>query len=146
MREQQTAHKNALRRFLRRVAEDEARRNNGPAHSKRRHERHLCMIEAEAYHVARRCGNKTIVDDPQQAESFTVFTKDISRSGISFVYDNQLQPQDIICMKLEVCGQLRTYYLRIVRCRPAGLKVFDLGGEFITEEEATSLQKATANR
>lgn len=143
--QQQTSQKNALCRFLQRLIDDDSK---AVGHSKRRHERHLCILEAEACVVARRPGKNVVIEGQELPDNFTVFLKDISRSGISFVYEFALQPQDIICIKVVVNGELRTYHLRIMRCRRVGLKVFDVGGEFITEEEAESLRKAagTANK
>ena len=45
---------------------------------------------------------------------------------------------EVIEVTLTVKGVKRTFLVRVTRCKRAGLRVFDVAGEFITAEEATS--------
>ena len=130
-----------LRRFLRRVVEDNTRLGRR-GHDKRRYERHLCMTEAQVQFIRQTAAKATFENPLAGPEVFTMFTKDISRSGISFVHEQDMQRDDIIRVNLDVKGVIHTYYLKIVRSRRAGLKIFDIAGEFVTEEEAKSFQSA----
>ncbi len=138
--EQQTTDLHSLRRVLRRLVDDETRQNGRRWNrDKRRHERHLCMAEAQATYVARY--SKLAVGP----DSFLIYTKDLSRSGLSFVHQFEMHRDEVVRVDLKTLqGLTRTLYLRVIRCRRAGLKAFDIAGEFMTEAEAraTDLGKA----
>ncbi len=119
-----------LRRQLKRLVSDEQDRTPSPGIEKRRHTRHLYMVEANIRYVKRfnQVGNA-----PDQ---FTVFTKDLSRSGLSFLHEFEMYVGEIIQVEVKMkTGLRRTFLVRIARCRRAGLKVFNIAGEFVTEDE-----------
>lgn len=130
MTEETGANLDALRRNLKRMVEEEDDRPKGRGSEKRRHDRHLYMIEATVRYIKRfeQVGNAE--------DEFVVITKDLSRSGVSFIHQDQMFAGEIVNVELTVGGTPKRFIVKVIRCRRAGLKVFDIAGEFITPEEA----------
>ena len=130
----------SLRRHLQRLVEDEKEVGSKRGTNKRRHERHLYMVEARIKYVKRFDQLSTCPD------KFTVYTKDLSRSGLSFLHEHEMYVGEIVQVEVVVENISRGFMMKLVRCRRAGLKVFDIAGEFITADEAkqtaTSAKKA----
>jgi hypothetical protein len=124
-----SANLDTLRRNLRRLIEDEQTRLKGRGAEKRRHKRHYYIVEARVTYAKR---FERVSTSPAE---FMVLTKDISRSGLSFIHDNELFAGEIIHVEVQIEQVKRTFLVRVTRCRRAGLKVFDVAGEFITPEE-----------
>jgi PilZ domain len=120
-----------LRRQLKRLVEDEQDRTPSKGSEKRRYDRHLYMVEATITYAKR---FDRLSDCPDE---FTVYTKDISRSGMSFLHEHEMIVGEMVRAEITLKnGEQRTLLLQIARCRRAGLKVFNIAGEFITEDEA----------
>ena len=125
------ANLDLLRQRLQRLVSDEPERGNSPDIEKRRHKRHLYMVEAHVRYVKRfnlagNCPNE-----------FTVYTKDLSRSGLSFLHEHEMYVGEIAWVEVKIKANFRrTFLVRIARCRRAGLKVFSVAGEFVNDEEA----------
>jgi hypothetical protein len=120
----------SLRRHLRRLVEDDQDRPANRGAEKRRHERHLYMVEARIRYLKRfdqmsSCPNE-----------FVVYTKDLSRSGLSFLHEHEMFVGEIVRAEVKVDNATKVLLVRLARCRRAGLKVFDIAGEFITLDEA----------
>ncbi|MBN2581899.1 MAG: PilZ domain-containing protein [Planctomycetes bacterium] len=129
MTEETGANLDALRRSLKRLVEDEANRPPGKGIDKRRHDRHLYMTEVSVKYVKR---YDQVSECPDE---FVAITKDVSRSGLSFIHVHQMYVGEVIQVELTVQGARKHLLVRIVRCRRAGLKVFDIAGVFISPEE-----------
>lgn len=136
MARQASENLDSLRRHLKRLVEDEQDRPSGPGAEKRRHERHLFMVKADIKYV------KSFGQHGSRPNEFTVFTKDLSRSGLSFLHEHEMYVGEIIQVEVTVETTTRALLVRVTRCRRAGLKVFDIAGEFITAEEAAQAQDA----
>ncbi|HOI55494.1 MAG TPA: PilZ domain-containing protein [Phycisphaerae bacterium] len=130
MTEEAGAHLDALRRTLKRLVEDESDRPAAKGAEKRQHDRHLYMTEVDVRYVKR---YEQVSECPDE---FTAITKDVSRSGISFIHVYQMYAGEIVRVELTVQNIRKHLLVRIVRCRRAGLKVFDIAGVFVSPEEA----------
>jgi hypothetical protein len=75
-------------------------------------------------------------------DEFTAISKDVSRSGVSFIHVYQMYAGEVVQVELTVQGVRKQLMVRIVRCRRAGLKVFDIAGVFISAEEAEAETQA----
>jgi hypothetical protein len=106
--------------------------------NKRRHARHLYMIEVRVKYVKR---FERMSDSP---DDFVTITKDLSRSGISFVHEHQMCAGEIVKVELVVQGVRKTLLVKIIRCRRAGLRIFDIAGEFVSPEESAGATAAPA--
>ena len=133
MAKETSANLDSLRRSLKRMVEDEDDRPQGGGIEKRRHDRHLYMIEATVRYV------KRFEQLSDNLKEFAVITKDLSRSGISFIHQSQMYSGEIVAVNLTVGGARKNLLVRIVRCRRAGLKIFDIAGEFISPDEAEAV-------
>ena len=120
----------SLRRVLKRMVEDEKDLPAGKGLESRRHERHLCMVEAQVKYVKR---FQRISDCPAE---FTVCTKDISRSGLSFLHGHEMFAGEVVQVEMQTPAGKKAFMVKVIRCRRAGLKVFDVAGQFVTAEEA----------
>jgi len=120
----------SLRRHLKRLVEDERETGSKRGTNKRRHERHLYMVEAHITYVKRFDQLSTCPHE------FTVYTKDLSRSGLSFLHEHEMYVGEVVEAEVVVENVKRAFTMKLVRCRRAGLKVFDIAGEFITADEA----------
>lgn len=127
-----TLHLELLRRFLQRMVDEEKDQPAGGAANKRRHARHLYMIDVHVKYVKRFERMSASPDD------FVTITKDLSRSGLSFVHEHQMCAGEIVQVELTVQGTLKTLLVKIIRCRRAGLRIFDIAGEFVSPEETAS--------
>lgn len=136
--DQTTENLESLRRHLERVVEEEKGMGASPAVNKRRHERHLYMVEAKIAYFKR---FDQLGACPAE---FTVYTKDISRSGLSFLNEHEMYPGEIVRVEVNLGGARRELYVKLVRCRRAGLKVFDVGGVFISQQEAEQAEQGEA--
>ncbi|MFW6337120.1 MAG: PilZ domain-containing protein [Phycisphaeraceae bacterium] len=130
MAEEETANLHSLRRFLQRLADDDQEQMNRRGAEKRRHERHLFMVETRVRYV------KRFDEVGSCPDEFVAYTKDISRSGISIIHEHELYPGEIVQVELKRGQAATTLLVRVIRCRRAGLKVFDIAGEFLTPDEA----------
>ena len=120
----------SLKRHLKRLVADEQDRGQATGIEKRRHTRHLYMVEAHITCVKR---FSQVGDRPAE---FVVYTKDLSRSGLSFLHEHEMYAGEVIEVGIKLRGgQSRTYLVRIARCRRAGLKVFNIAGVFINPDE-----------
>jgi hypothetical protein len=135
---QTTLNLDLLRRSLQRLVTEEKDQPTGRGADKRRHARHLYMIEVHVKYVKRFERMSVSPDD------FVTITKDLSRSGLSFVHEHQMCAGEIVQVELAVQGVRKTLLVKIIRCRRAGLRVFDIAGEFITPEETSSAGEAPA--
>ena len=128
-----------LRRQLKRLVSDEQDRAASPGIEKRRHTRHLYMVEAHVTYVKRfnQMGNCP--------NDFTVYTKDLSRSGLSFLHEHEMYVGEVAHVEVKLkTGLRRTFLVRVARCRRAGLKVFNVAGEFINNDETEANGAADA--
>lgn len=133
-----TENLDSLRRQLKRLVDNEKNRPPGRGVEKRRHKRHLYMVEARITYVKRfdqmsSCPNE-----------FVVYTKDLSRSGLSFLHEHEMYLGEIAQVDVGTGDDTRCFVVKITRCRRAGLKVFNIAGEFITETEAEEAKKQTS--
>ncbi len=133
-----TLNLDLLRRFLQRLVDEEKEQQPGPEATKRRHARHLYMIEVRVKYVKR---FERMSDSP---DDFVTITKDLSRSGISFVHEHQMCAGEIVKVDLVVQGVHKTLLVKIIRCRRAGLRIFDIAGEFVSAEETSGETTAPA--
>ena len=129
----------SLRRQLKRLVENEQGREPNKGAEKRRYDRHLYMVEATITYVKRFDRLSACRDE------FTVYTKDISRSGMSFLHEHEMVAGEVVRAEVTLkSGEQRTLLLQIIRCRRAGLKVFNIAGDFITEDEAEAIEEPDA--
>jgi len=135
-----TENLESLRRHLKRLVEDE--KDGGPKHhaNKRAHERHLYTVEARIKYVKRFGRLSTCPDE------FTVYTKDLSRSGLSFLHEHEMYVGEIIQVEVEVENTKRSFLVKLARCRRAGLKVFDVAGQFIASDEVEKAKAKSKER
>ena len=120
-----------LRRQLQRLVSDEQERVASPGMEKRRHTRHLYMVEAHVRYVKR---FNQVGNCPNE---FTVYTKDLSRSGLSFLHEHEMYAGEVVQLEVKIKADFcRTFLVRVARCRRAGLKVFNVACEFINDDEA----------
>jgi len=82
---------------------------------------------------------------PRPAFTYTVYTKDISRSGLAFLHGEQLYPSEQMIIILPD-GKPRK--IEIVRCRRIGPSCFEIGARFAgsvdpAPEEADPAPKET---
>jgi hypothetical protein len=119
----------SLRRFLQRMVDDEKDLPQGRGAEKRRHSRHLYMSECHVKYVKRFAAVSSCPDE------FTTMTKDLSRSGMGFIHEHQMFVGEAVQVNLAVKGQDKTFLVRITRCKRAGLRIFEVAGEFITPAE-----------
>lgn len=127
-----------LRRQLKRLVEDKQDCTPSKGSEKRRYDRHPYMVEAKVTYVKR---FDRLSDCPDE---FTVYTKDISRSGMSFLHEHEMVVDEVVRAEITLKnGEQRTLLLQIAQCRRAGLKVFSIASDFITEDEAEAADKTT---
>ncbi len=119
----------SLRRHLERLVEDEKDQVKQKGHEKRRHERHLYMVEATGRYV------KRFDALGRSQDEFPIITKDISRSGLCFLHEHEMYAGEIIEVELSLGGAKKIVLLKIARCRRAGLKVFNIAGVYLSPEE-----------
>jgi hypothetical protein len=127
--EQEATHLESLRRFLKRLVEDDKDKPPPRGANKRRHDRHFYMVEAHVRYL------KRFDQLGLCPEQFVAYTKDISRSGVSFVHEYEMYVGEVVQVEVEVSGVHKSLTVKIVRCRRAGLKVFDIAGEFVKMDE-----------
>jgi hypothetical protein len=130
----------ALRRNLKRIVAEEQARVGGRGSEKRRHQRHYYTVEAVVKYI------KHFDRMGASAEQFTVLTKDLSRSGLSFIHKDEMYAGEIVRIEVNIEKVQRLLLVRITRCRRAGLKVFDVAGEFIDQAEVDAALAAAAVR
>lgn len=128
-----------LRRFLQRMVDEEKDLPPDRGVCKRRHARHLYMIEVRVKYVKRFARMSDSPDD------FVTITKDLSRSGLSFVHEHQMCAGEIVNVELVVQGVHKELLVKIIRCRRAGLRIFDIAGEFVSPEETSDDAAQTAD-
>jgi len=119
-----------LRRTLQRMVEEDEEHPPSRGIEKRRHKRHYYTVEAKLKYV------KRFDRMSDSSDEFTVVTKDLSRSGISFIHEHEMYLGEIIQVEVEVKKAKRMLLVKVTRCRRAGLKVFDIAGEFVGPDEA----------
>jgi len=123
-----TTNIDVLRRTLQRLTAEPGGRK-GKGYEKRRYHRHYYTVEARAKYV------KRVNPASRAPEEFKVLTKDLSRGGMSFVHEFELYPGEVVQVEVRVGEIRRAFLLRVIRCRRAGLRVFDIAAQFITAEE-----------
>ena len=127
-----------LRRQLKRLVADEQERGTSPGMEKRRHTRHLYMVEAHIQYV------KRFNQASNAPDEFTVYTKDLSRSGLSFLHEHEMYVGEVATVEVKLKTNMRkTFLVKVARCRRAGLKVFNIAAEFINDEEAAGKSSPT---
>ncbi len=78
---------------------------------------------------------------PRPAFTYTVYTKDISRSGVSFLHGEQLYPSEQMILILPD-GKPRR--IQVVRCRRIGPSCFEIGACFAGPSPAASEEASGA--
>lgn len=72
---------------------------------------------------------------PRPSLLYTVYTKDVSRSGVAFLHGEQLYPLEQMTLILPD-GKLRT--IQVVRCRRIGPSCFEIGAQFAANSSAST--------
>ncbi len=79
-----------------------------------------------------RVSAKIMVDAPRgKTEQFEVTTRNLSRTGLSFIHRQLIYPRQIVQIQLPLPDRsVRSLEARVIRVRPAGTGFYEIGVEF----------------
>ena len=100
-----------------------------PGGDRRKAARHTFRTEGAARLIGRADGVSG-----ELAEDFPIITLSLSRTGLSFVSNCNLVPEDLVEVVIPAAdGGIRSLRLRIIRSKRAGLNAYENAGEFAEE-------------